>query len=265
MGEILISILTPCFKPGDFLPQCISSVRNASDHCEGVEHIIIDGGSGIETVNQLELYKMQAPNLRYISEPDQGQSDALNKGVRMAKGKWIGILNCDDLYEPGLFKKLQPVLSSDPGTKVHVGKCKIVSPNGGVIGINSPNATTWQRLIIGEPWFQFPCNPCAYFYPKAIHNDIGLYSQDETYLMDLDFLIRLSTKLRFTLHEEIWGNFLMHENCKTASLIQNQSLESQKSRLRKQHLNSAPILKKTITVLHKRILQSRFKWLLPSH
>jgi glycosyltransferase involved in cell wall biosynthesis len=93
-----ISIITPSFNQGQFIEDAILSV--ISQQYDHFEHIVIDNCSADNTIEILNKY----PHIKYISEPDRGQSDALNKGFRMATGDIIGWLNCDDFYLPGTFK-----------------------------------------------------------------------------------------------------------------------------------------------------------------
>jgi glycosyltransferase involved in cell wall biosynthesis len=92
---VRISVITPSFNQGRFLRDCIESVRTQ----EGVEweHIVIDGGSTDETLEILKSF----PHLQWISEPDLGQSDAINKGFLRATGDWVMWLNGDDYLLPG--------------------------------------------------------------------------------------------------------------------------------------------------------------------
>jgi glycosyltransferase involved in cell wall biosynthesis len=94
---VKISIITPSFNQGKFIEDAILSVleQNYPD----VEHIVVDNCSSDNTGDVIKRY----PHIKWISEPDNGQSDALNKGFRMATGDVIGWLNCDDFYLPGTF------------------------------------------------------------------------------------------------------------------------------------------------------------------
>lgn len=91
----MVSIITPSYNQGRFIEDTILSVKN-QDY-PNIEHIIIDGGSTDNTLNILNKYK-NTYNIRWISEPDKGQADAVNKGFRMAKGDFIGWINSDDCY-----------------------------------------------------------------------------------------------------------------------------------------------------------------------
>ncbi|MBU1997727.1 MAG: glycosyltransferase, partial [Candidatus Omnitrophica bacterium] len=92
-----LSIITPVFQGSKYMAECIESV--AQQNCDTLEHIIIDGGSTDGTVDILKEYAAKYEHIRYISEKDEGQSSAMNKGLKMAKGAIIGFLNADYYYE----------------------------------------------------------------------------------------------------------------------------------------------------------------------
>lgn len=93
----LVSIVTPSLNQGQFIEEMVLSIKN--QEYPNIEHIIIDGGS---TDNTLEILKKHEGtyNMRWISEPDGGMYEAVNKGLRRAKGEIVAYLNCDDLYFP---------------------------------------------------------------------------------------------------------------------------------------------------------------------
>lgn len=91
----LISIITPSYNQGEFIEDMILSIKN-QDY-SNIEHIIIDGGSTDNTLKILKKYK-SIYNMQWISETDEGQADAINKGIKMAKGSILTWLNSDDYY-----------------------------------------------------------------------------------------------------------------------------------------------------------------------
>jgi len=91
----LVSIVTPSYNQGKFIEDTLSSVKN-QDY-PNIEHIVVDGGSTDNTLAVLNRFKKEY-NLRWVSEPDLGQSDAINKGFRMSKGEIVGWVNSDDVY-----------------------------------------------------------------------------------------------------------------------------------------------------------------------
>src|SRR5918992_2241290 len=90
----LVSVVTPSLNQGRYLREAIESVR--AQTYSPIEHVVVDGGSTDETLDILSEYD----HLRWVSEPDRGQSHALNKGFAMATGEIFGWLNADDAYEP---------------------------------------------------------------------------------------------------------------------------------------------------------------------
>lgn len=90
----LVSIITPSYNKGEFIEETIQSVLSQTYH--NIEYIIIDGKSTDNTEQILKKY----PGINWISEPDKGQTDAINKGMRRAKGEILAYLNADDTYLP---------------------------------------------------------------------------------------------------------------------------------------------------------------------
>src|SRR4051812_15345342 len=98
----VLTVVTPSLNSAATIKETLASVRDQGLG-EQVEHVVVDGGSTDGTVELLE----RAEGVRFISEPDRGLSDAMNKGVAMARGDYVGWLNADDFYLPGA---LAPVL-----------------------------------------------------------------------------------------------------------------------------------------------------------
>ena len=115
MSAPKISVITPSFNQGRFIEQTIQSV--VSQGSNSFEHIVIDGGSTDETLEVLRRY----PHLKWVSEADEGQSDALNKGFDMAQGEIIAWINSDDWYAPGTFHAVSKFFDENPNEDVVMG------------------------------------------------------------------------------------------------------------------------------------------------
>jgi glycosyltransferase involved in cell wall biosynthesis len=106
------------------LPETLDSVRGQG--YPRIEHIVVDGGSKDQTLKLLEA----APDVRWISEADEGRVDAVNKGFRMATGDVVGWLNADDRYEPGALHAVGEALARTPGAAWASGYCRIIDGEG---------------------------------------------------------------------------------------------------------------------------------------
>ena len=100
-----ITIITPSYNQGEFVGQTIESVL--SQDYPDLEYIVMDGGS---TDGTLDVLKQYDGRLHWTSEPDRGQSHAINKGLRQASGEILAFLNSDDLYEPGALMKVRCIV-----------------------------------------------------------------------------------------------------------------------------------------------------------
>ena len=121
-----ISIITPSYNQGRFIRQTIDSVRQQQGSFE-LEHIVIDGASTDNTVAILQSY---GGRILWVSEPDEGQTDALNRGIAMATGDIIGWLNSDDVFEAGCLDSVARVFAEEPETQWVYGKVRIIDESG---------------------------------------------------------------------------------------------------------------------------------------
>ena len=209
----MISIITPVYNCEKFIEFCIKNVIN--QHYSDVEHIIVDGASKDRTVDIIKQYAAQFSHIRWISEKDQGQSDALNKGIDLAKGEIIGILNADDFYEPGTLNCIAEMFKALPEPTFLVGNCNIWDNDGHLKYINKPKELALFKLLLGPYTYQFPYNPSAYFYHASLHQAAGLYDVDDHYTMDLDFILRAVQLSTVKYVDQVWGNFREVEGSKT--------------------------------------------------
>lgn len=200
-----ISIITPSYNSGDYIERAIESVL--AQNCDDWEHLIIDGGSTDGTLNILQRY----PHLRYISEPDGGQADAMNKGFRMSTGDIIVYLNADDYFFKGAFNAVLEEFSK--GAKFVVGNVLVKSTRLNAEFLNIPRTTLRGMLRHWEP-NAFSHNPVGYFYRKEVQEACPFNTENYS-TMDIEFLLDAAAKFSFTKIEYTLGCFMDGLNTKT--------------------------------------------------
>lgn len=233
-----LSILTPTYSCREDLIGCIENV--AKQIHEGVEHIIVDGGSTDGSVEVLSEACARYAHVRWISEPDEGQADAMNKALELAKGDFIGTLNVDDRYEPSTLAKILhhiSQLSPDPRPHFLLGICHWWLPDGTLLAEAKAEKFTFLECLLGR----FPPNPVAYFYEKKLHEQIGNYSTERSPFLDYDFLLGAVRAVKVHYYNELWGHFLMGEDCQTYKLLQRGGKEKLEDATRAPYLKSASI------------------------
>jgi glycosyltransferase involved in cell wall biosynthesis len=215
----MISIITPVYNGERFIKSCIKVVIDQA--CPDVEHIIVDGDSKDRTVDIIQRYAAKYPHIRWISEKDNGQSDAMNKGIAMAKGEILGILNADDFYEPNVLNRILELFKTLPEPSLLVGNCNLRDDEGNVLQVNKPSKLRFKELLLGHYVNPLPANPSAYFYHTSLHSILGPYKVDEHYAMDLDFILRAVQVATVKYVDETWGNFCLIKGTKTLDDIVN--------------------------------------------
>lgn len=209
----MISIITPVYNGQEHIESCINQIVN--QNCKDIEHIIIDGGSTDDTAKIIKQYADNLPHIRWISEKDNGQSDAMNKGIGMAKGEILGILNVDDYYEPDVLNRVIKLFADQPEPTLMVGNCNVWDNDGSLQYVNKPSKLKITDLLLGCDINPHPVNPSAYFYHKSLHQVIGLYDVNEHFALDVDFIFKAVKVAHLKYFDETWGNFCLLEGAKT--------------------------------------------------
>lgn len=205
----LISIITPSYNQGEFIEDNIKSVYNS--RYDNIEHIVVDGGSTDQTISVLKQYEDQY-NLRWVSETDRGQSHALNKGIEMADGEWIGWQNSDDYYLKDAFDRFVEAIGNSPQTDVVYGDVLIVDSQNNQIGkkFNIEPSKFIQRY-----WSVFANNQATLF-SRNVFDSVGQINENLEYTMDTELMWRiLDSDLHVTHIPQFLGAFRKHSQAKT--------------------------------------------------
>jgi glycosyltransferase involved in cell wall biosynthesis len=222
MMKTKISVITPVYNNIRFIESCIANV--IAQECSVVEHVIVDGGSTDGTVDIIRRYAEKYPHIRWISEKDSGQSEAMNKGVAMAAGSILSTLNADDFYEAGALKFVLGKFDALPNPSLLVGNCTVWGDGGEVLWVNTPKCLKIKKLLVAnEKHYPFPVNPSAYFYHKSLHNIIGLYDSVLHFDMDLDFIIKAIRNSHAEYIDIALGNYRFIQGTKTFEDFKNGS------------------------------------------
>lgn len=177
------SIVMPAFRHARFIERSLNSVLN--QEYPGTELIVMDGGSSDGTREILERYSPHIASWR--SEPDKGQSDALNKGFASATGEIYGWLNSDDLYLPGALHHAAHVFAAYPNIDVVYGDWFTVDVTDRIVD-HFPALAPSRRRLVTEGFF---CNAQAMFWRRSLHERLGEFDRQLHYTMDYDLMLRM--------------------------------------------------------------------------
>lgn len=224
-----IGVITPSYNQGRYLERTIASVL--SQHVDGLEYLVIDGSSTDETLSILERY---SDRLRWISEPDRGHSDAINKGVALSSSPIIGWLNSDDLYQPGALRKVLAYFDHHPEAEVVYGDAYHIDESDRVIEKYPTEPWNWERLkevcFISQP---------ASFMRRRVFDDSGPLDIDLHYSMDYEYWLRLGKKgTRFSYLPEVLASTRLHDEA--ATLAKRVACHEAINDLTRRHLCQTP-------------------------
>ena len=188
------SIVTPSLNQGKFLEETIRSVL--LQNYPNLEYFVIDGGS---TDGSVEIIRKYAAWLTYwISEPDQGQSDAINKGWRRSTGKFVGYMNADDTFCPGAIATAVEALSRDADTALVHGNCHIIDGQSRLLRKRIVHDVQLADILGWSPSIAFP----GALIRRSVLDSVGFLDANLHYVMDYELSLRigLNHKIQFVPH-----------------------------------------------------------------
>ena len=210
-----ISVITPSLNQADFIEESIKSVLY-QDY-SNFEHIIIDGGSNDNTIDILKKYN----HLNWISEKDSGQSQAINKGFKLATGDIICWLNSDDYFDTDTFARVSDYFNKHPDCSLLYGDITYIDEKNTIVRRITGNEISNSALSIYPDLVRQPST----FWRSSVINEFGGLNEKLRLAMDLDFFLRISRKYKFHYIAQNLSFFRTYPEGKTLKFQRRQVLE----------------------------------------
>lgn len=223
----LVSIITPSYNQGEFIEDTIKSVKN--QNYKNIEHIIVDGGSTDKTLDIIKRYcDDKSYNLKWISEDDEGQADAINKGFSMAQGEIIGWLNSDDIYvNESVIDYIINTFKKNKDVDVLYGDGLLINKEGVLLKVECKANFNYSHLL-RDCYIMQP----SVFFRKEIVKDNKL-NIDLNFGMDYDYWLRLGKNYKIKHVNKILAGDRNHSQRKI--IAQKKDTQKESNELRKKY------------------------------
>ncbi len=208
-----ISILVPSYNQAAYIGRTIDSILRAGSTSE---IIVMDAGSKDGTADVVRSY---GERVKFVSERDKGQADALNKALKLATGDWIGWQNSDDTYTDGALEVFEQALVNDRRNNreadVYFGHANIIDADDRIGFVKYYTPFSLEDLVVNG----FNLTNQSAFFRRTMVEHIGGWDMTLHHCMDLDFFIRLSKAgAKFRLVNRVLGSFRVHGDAKSSKL-----------------------------------------------
>ena len=213
----LVTIVTPSYNQAEYLEQTINSVLG-QDY-PNLEYMIVDGGS---TDGSLEIIRKYADRLAWwVSEPDKGQADAINKGLSRATGKYVAWLNSDDLYLPGTIQKAVETLEKFPETGLAYGNLLSINARGEHV-----NTLRYQQYALEDLLAFFIIGQPTVFMRRNVLEKVGYLSEEYHYLLDHQLWLRITVETGMKFVPRLWAAARYHPTAKNIAQAEHFGAEA---------------------------------------
>jgi len=202
-----VSIITPSFNQAGYLEQAILSVLGQG--YENLEFIIVDGGS---TDGSLDIIRKYEKNLAgWISEPDLGQADAINKGFSLATGQILAWLNSDDEYRPDAISQAVDYLVGHPEIGMVYSRAYYIDEEGSIVAEYPAAPTNYTGLRRGKTTIPQQ----TMFFRSVVWDMVGPLDPTFYYAMDYDLWVRIAEVSPIAFHPDHWAHFRLQSSSKS--------------------------------------------------
>jgi glycosyltransferase involved in cell wall biosynthesis len=205
----LVSIVTPSYNQAKYLEETIQSVIN--QEYPHIEYLVVDGGSTDGSIDILQKYDERIS--WWVSEADNGQTDAINKGFTRSKGKILAWLNSDDTYQANAVSEAVSYFQSHSKVGLVYGDANYINSSGKIIGKFNAQQTSYNRLRRGGVYIPQQ----AAFWRANLWQQVSPLDPSFYFAMDYDLWVRLSRITEIRYHPKYWANFRLHDDAKTIS------------------------------------------------
>ncbi|MCR3757810.1 glycosyltransferase [Clostridium felsineum] len=217
--EPLVTVITPSFNQGKYIEETIKSVLNQT--YGNIEYIVMDGGS---TDNTVEVLKKYEGRIKFFSEKDKGQTDAINKGFKMAKGEIVGWINSDDILESEAIKLSVEEFVKNDKLAITYGNIMYIDENGVAktdIKMQRKPVINMDKLLHKNP----DVIQAGSFYSYKLVKQVGYLDESLNYVMDYDLFLKLLKIGEIKFIDRLLAKFRLHDESKTVSQTLNFSSE----------------------------------------
>ncbi len=217
------SIVTPSFNQAQYIDRTIESVVNQQGDFQ-IQYIVMDAVSSDGTIDILKKWEFELrvnPRVEFIwvSEPDKGQADAINKGLQIANGDVLAYLNSDDTYAPGAFQNIQRFFENHPQIGFVYGKCRIIDENDREIRKFIKHYRTWlgrtysYSKLLRENFVPQP----ATFWRARVLRESGYFNTGENLCLDYEYWCRIGQRFEGAFVDAYLASFRWYPSSKSGA------------------------------------------------